>query len=59
MGRRQQAQGQHIVLGFVLFVGMYDIYERTGPGVTNGRIDTHRQLLGGVVGMLADEWSIL
>ena len=56
MGRRRQAEGKHIVLGFVLFVGRYHICERTGPGIyamTNGRIDTHRQLLCGVVGMLA------
>ena len=56
MGRRQQAEGKHIVLGFVLFVGRYHICEGTGPGIyatTNGRIDTHHQLLGGVVGMLA------
>ena len=56
-------EGKHIVLGFVLFVGRYHICEGTGPGMyamTNGRIDTRRQPLGGVVGMLCgNKWSLL
>lgn len=53
---KEAASGGQTHHTWVGVVCEYHICEGTGPGIytmTNGGIDTRRQLLGGVVGMLA------